>query len=374
MINVERAIAQFMELVQIDSVSLNERGTADYLIKYFTELGYDVQEDLKSKAAVKGASAGNIVVKIPGTLDKPTIMLEAHMDTVEPGNGIKPQISADGKYIVSDGTTILAADDKAGICQILEIEKVLRENSIPHGPLEFVFAIGEEIGILGAMNLDVEGLGIEAKIAYVIDGGGGIGEAITGGPDYYRIKGQITGKAAHAGGEPDKGISSIQVMAEAISNMKLLKIDEDTTTNIGQVICDYPTNVVPEITTFALEVRSLVPEKAEKQVEHVKNVIEAAAKKYNAIAEIEIEKELAAYQWNDESPVLKHFKTICDNHNIPVKTESVRGGTDVSGLAKNGISAIAIAAGGEFAHTLQERLDIASYEKILEQLLWLVTE
>ena len=155
------------------------------------------------------------------------------------------------KYVVSDGTTILGADDKAGIAQILEVEAVLRENKLDHAPLELLFTIAEEVGILGAFNVDTDIL--KGKIAYVLDGGGGPGVALIGGPDFFDIKGTIKGKAAHAGVSPEQGISSIQVMADAISHMRLLKVDEDTTTNIGRVICNYPTNVVPEITSFEME-------------------------------------------------------------------------------------------------------------------------
>lgn len=375
MINKDRAVAKFMELVQIDSVSLNERGVADYLTKYFRDLGYEVIEDEKSRAAVKGSTAGNIIVKVPGVGSKAsedTIILEAHMDTVEPGNGVKPSITEDGKYVVSDGTTILGADDKAGIAQIIEIEAILRENNLEHPPLEFLFAISEEIGLLGAFAVDTSLL--DGKICYVLDGGGGPGSAIIGGPDYYDVWGKIIGKASHAGGSPDKGISSIQVMADAISNMKLLKIDEDTTTNIGRVICDYPTNVVPEITTFELEVRSLVPEKAEAQVQHVVDTIQAAAAKYGATAEVEYKKALSAYLHTPDNKVLKLFQDMCERHGIECKTIIVRGGTDVSGYMENGIDAIALAAGGENAHTLQERLVIDEFMQNIQQILWLVTD
>jgi len=375
MINRDRAVAKFMEMVQIDSVSLNERGMADYLTKHFSELGYEVFEDIKPKDAVEGATAGNIVVRIPGRGSKANddiIILESHMDTVEPGNGVKPSITADGKYVVSDGTTILGADDKAGIAQILEVVAVLAENDMDHAPLELVFAISEEIGLLGAFNVDTTK--VHGKIAYVLDGGGGPGSAIIGGPDYYDVWGKITGKASHAGSAPDKGISSIQVMSDAISNMNLLKIDEDTTTNIGRVICNYPTNVVPEVTTFELEVRSLVPEKAEAQVQHVIDAIQTAADKYGAKAEIEYKKSLSAYHHTEDNKVLKLFKDMCEKHGLDYRTQVMRGGTDVSGLAENGIDAIALAAGGEYAHELRERLIIDEFIANTQQVLWLVTD
>lgn len=375
MVNKERAISKFLELVQIDSVSYNEREMADYLIHYFTDLGYEVLEDKGSNEKVPLTNAGNVIVKLPGkgTLaHQETLILEAHMDTVEPGNGVKPSITADGKYVVSDGSTILGADDKAGIAQILEVEAVLRENNLDHPPLEFLFTIGEEVGILGAFAVDTDLL--QGKIAFVLDGGGGPGTAIIGGPDYYDITGKIIGKAAHAGVSPDTGISSIQVMSEAISNMTLLKIDENTTTNIGKVICNYPTNVVPEVTTFAMEVRSLDRESGKRQLNHIIEELEKAVVKFGATLEYDVNQSLFAYHHTDDNPVIKRFKAMCARHDLDYQGIVMRGGTDVSGLTFNGIDAIVLAAGGENGHELQERLIIDEFLQNIQQVIWLVTE
>ncbi|MGL5042649.1 MAG: M20/M25/M40 family metallo-hydrolase [Culicoidibacterales bacterium] len=372
MVNTNRAVEHFMKLVQIDSVSLNEREMADYLLSYFSTLGYECYEDIKSMKAVKGATAGNVIVKVPGTLKKPVIMLCAHMDTVEPGNGIIPVISTDGKYVISQGDTILGADDKSGIAQIIELIHILSEQKLEHPPLELVFPICEEIGLLGAENLDMEN--IESKFVYVLDGGPGPGDAIIGGPDYYDVIGRVIGKAAHAGGAPEKGISSIQVVAHAIANMNLLKIDEETTTNVGSVICNYPLNVVPEITTFGIEVRSLDSEKGKRQLKHVTNCLENAVAKFGATLELTVNKSLHAYKLTDQNPALQHFKSVCNRHGIPVNTIVSRGGTDLSALAGHGLEGIVIASGGEFAHELQERLDIANFKACIEQLVYLVTE
>ncbi len=375
MINKSRSIDKFMELVKIDSVSFNERGVAEYLVKHFEGLGYEVIEDKKSHLKVPQSNTGNIIVRIPGVgalANNPIIILEAHMDTVEPGNGVKPSISEDGKYVVSDGTTILGADDKAGIAQILEVEAVLRENQLDHAPLELLFTIAEEVGILGAFNVDTEIL--KGKIAYVLDGGGGPGVALIGGPDFFDIKGTIKGKAAHAGVSPEQGISSIQVMADAISHMRLLKVDEDTTTNIGRVICNYPTNVVPEITSFEMEVRSLDPIKGKAQCEHVLGALKNACTKYGATLDYTLEQSLHAYHHSDDNPVIIQYKAMCERHNLNYEGQVMRGGTDVSGLTFNGIDAICLASGGEYAHELRERLSIDEFLANIQQVLWLVTE
>jgi len=374
MINQERAIAQFMALVQIDSVSTHERAFADYLSAHFTGLGYEVIEDEKSKAAVEGATAGNIIVKVPGqgTLtDEPAILLSAHMDTVEPGENIKPHITPDGLRVVSDGTTILGADDKGGVAQILELIHVLREDNLDHPPLELIFPICEEVRLLGSRFVDSSLL--EAKTVYVLDGGPDVGDVLVGSATIYDVRGKITGKAAHAGVEPDKGISSIQVLAQAITQMKLLKVDEDTSSNIGFVKTDYPLNVVPEITTFGFEVRSLSDEKANKQLQSMVDALETATSNAGATLDLDINKVLTAYRLSDDNQVLQHYHKVCAANGIEVRETVSRGGTDLSSYMSHGLEGIVIATGGEGPHTLEEYLDIPIFMRSLDLLVKLIT-
>ncbi len=374
MINKERALATFMELVQIDSVSKNERKMADYLLAYFTQLGYEAMEDLKSKAEIEGSTAGNVIVKIPGQGAKkgePAIMLCAHMDTVEPGNGIKPHITEDGKFIISDGTTILGADDKGGIAQIIELVHILREQNLAHPPLELVFPVCEEIRLLGSRALDTSLT--TAKVAYVLDGGPDTGDVLVGGPTAYDVTGIITGRSAHAGVEPENGISSIQVLGHAIANMKLLKVDEDTSSNIGFVSTEYPLNVVPEKTTFGFEVRSLKADKADAQLEHLMNTVKDAAEKFGAKVDFTVSKVLTAYKLEADNPVLKHYYDVCQKNGIEVIETISRGGTDLSSLIGHGIEGIVIATGGDNLHMVEERLNIDIFLRSLDLLVKLIT-
>lgn len=374
MINKDRAVAKFMELVQIDSVSKQERAMADYLIEHFASRGHEVVEDLKSKAAVDGATTGNIIVKIAGKgalKNNPAILLCSHMDTVEPGNNIKPHITEDGKRVVSDGTTILGADDKGGISQIIELVEIFSENDIAHPPLELLFPICEEIRLLGTRALDTSL--ITAKTVYVLDGGPDVGDVLIGGPTAYDVIGKISGKAAHAGVEPEKGISSVQVLGHAIANMKLLKVDEDTSSNIGFVKADYPLNVVPEITTFGFEVRSLDGAKADAQLQHLMDCVEDACTKFGASVEWDVNKVLTAYQLSQENSVLKHYHEVCAANGIAVKETISRGGTDLSSLIAHGLEGIVIATGGEGPHTLEEYLDIDIFIRSIDLLIKLIT-
>jgi len=374
MINEQRMVEQFMKLVRISSESRNEKAFAEYLMSYFAALGYEVIEDIKSKAAVAGASVGNVIVKVPGCgalRSEQAIALSAHMDTVEPGNDIKPQLSEDGLRVVSDGTTILGADDKGAVAQIIELVHVLAENDLSHPPLELLFPICEEVGLLGARAIDMSL--ISAEIVYVIDGGSDVGDVLVGSSSIYHVEGKITGKAAHAGVEPDKGISSIQVLAQAITQMKLLKVDEETSSNIGYVKTDYPLNVVPEVTTFGFEVRSLDEQKANDQLTAMTQALEEVSRMAGASLELTPVKLLNAYHTKRDEPVLKHYHNVCKANGIEVREKVSRGGSDLSAYMDHGMKGIVIATGGGAAHTLEEYLDISTVHKCTELLLQLIT-
>ncbi len=146
-----RLVEEFFELVQIDSETKHEQVIAPILVEKLTALGLTViQDDAHTR---NGHGAGNIIATLKGTLNVEPIYFTAHMDTVVPGKGIKPSLSEDG-YIVSDGTTILGADDKAGVAALLEMVKRLKEQQIEHGDIELIITAGEESGLAGAKELD----------------------------------------------------------------------------------------------------------------------------------------------------------------------------------------------------------------------------
>jgi len=172
MINKKRLLDRFLSYVQIDSPTKSERKFAEYLKSEMEEIGLDVcMDDAGEKV---GSDSGNLIGKLKGNTQGETILFSAHMDTVSPGIGIKPVIR-DG-VIYSDGTTVLGADDKAGIAAILEGVETIIEKNIAHGDIEIVFSIYEEGGLYGAKNLDYENL--KAKTGFVFDSGGSPGEIV----------------------------------------------------------------------------------------------------------------------------------------------------------------------------------------------------
>ncbi len=219
MVNSERLVDTFIDLVKLDSPTFKERKVADYIIKSLHSLEIQVEED-DTGQKVNG-NCGNIFIRLLGNSTGPKLMFAAHLDTVEPCKGIKPQIK--NGVITSSTKTILGADDKSGIAPILELIQIIRENNISHPLIDVIFTVAEEKGLFGSKNLSMDWL--QADYGYVLDGDGAPGKIIIRSPYQNTINANIKGKSAHTGIEPEKGINAIQAAAAAISKMELGRIE-----------------------------------------------------------------------------------------------------------------------------------------------------
>lgn len=368
-VNKERLINEFFELVQIDSETKNERKIADVLQKKFLHLGLDVQED--DSQEVTGHGAGNLICRLKGTKEGVNpIFFTAHMDTVVPGVGVKPSI--EGDYIVSDGTTILGADDKAGIVAILEAIRILKENHIPHGDIEFIITSGEESGLVGAKALNKEM--IQAEYGYAIDSSGPVGEIVIAAPTQARLYVKVKGKTAHAGLAPEKGISAITLAAKAIAKMKLGRIDEETTANIGKFYGGEQTNIVCDIVHIQAEARSLQKEKMELQVEHMKTTFEKTAKELGGEAEVDVDIMYPALVQHAEEEVVKKAQRAAKSLQLSGKLVKTGGGSDANIFSGAGIPTVNLAVGYEHVHTTKERMPISELVRITAFILEIIKE
>ncbi|MBS3994181.1 MAG: M20/M25/M40 family metallo-hydrolase [Alkaliphilus sp.] len=352
MINRERVVQEFLKYVQIDSLTKKEGNFARYIAQELADVGLEVAID--NCAEKVGADTGNVIARLEGKADKASILFSCHMDTVSPGEGIKPVIR-DG-VIYSDGKTILGADNKAGIAAVVEALRTLKESGVEHGPVEVVLSIAEEGGLFGAKNLDYSKL--TSKLAFVLDSGGDPGQIIIKGPAQDKIVAKIIGRSAHAGVAPEEGISAIQVAASAIQRMKLLRIDSETTANIGVIQGGQVTNIVcPEVNIQA-EARSLNNEKLDEQTTHMLQCFEEAAKEYGAKVELEAERMYEAFVVDENEEIVDLVKYACKNIGLKAYTDSSGGGSDTNILNSNGIKAVNLGIGERKPHTLEEHIHI----------------
>jgi tripeptide aminopeptidase len=373
MINQERIKNLLLELVQIDSVSREERDVAERIKSYCEELGAEVFiDDAGSKV---GGNSGNVIARFPGTIPSAEpIMMSAHMDTVVPGKGVRPVV--EGDIIRTDGSTVLGGDDKSGCSVILEVVRSLQEQSIPHAPIDAVFSICEEVGLLGAKHLDMSKVRARYGIVFDSDDPGFL---FTKGPsaDHFDIK--IYGLESHAGVAPEQGISAIRIAAEAIMNMRLFRIDEETTANIGVINGGAATNIITNLVTLRGEARSLDDAKLDAQTAHIIKCCEDAAAKYEvtvdgvttkARVESHVTREYHAMNVSDDSRVVRLVKEAAARMGLDVKTLASGGGCDANIFNKRGIECANLGTGMRAIHTVKEWLDVkdmyASAEMTLE--------
>ena len=353
MINRDRLVSTFLELVQIDSPSGHEEEIARHLTAELKSLGLTVERD----------TTGNVIGRLAG--EGPPILLSAHMDTVEPGRGVKPVIT--NGIITSDGATILGGDDKSGVAVILEVLRALVEQGLAHPPLEVALTVSEEIGLEGAKGLDLNTL--RAKKGIVLDSGGEIGAIVVSAPSQERIKAVVHGKTAHAGVEPEKGINAIVVAAEAIAAMPLGRIDEETTANIGRIQGGTATNIVPDRVEMAGEARSHDERKLEAQVRAMTEALKAAAGRHGATVEIDVEHSYSTFQLSEEDDIVRRAVAAAQSLGLTPALVPSGGGSDANIFNAGGIATINISAGMDKVHTTEERLAVDDLVKSAEFLL-----
>ena len=370
-INRDRLADTFRQLVLIDSPSREEGAVAGWIKRTLKEeIGAEVIEDQSRDQT--GSESGNIIARIPGTEKIIPLFFNAHMDTVEPGRGIKI-IFKDGIF-QSDGTTVLGADDKAAIAILIETVRLLKEHNVPHGPIEFLFTVCEEIGLLGAKSLDPALL--DAKAGYALDSSDPE-VLINQAPCAIRFKVRIVGKATHAGLHPELGINAIQVAARALAEVPLGRIDEYTTANVGLIHGGKATNIVPEEVELEGEVRSHNPEKLREVQDQVLGTFHRIALDFKPVEnsglpliKTEIIDDYPLMSVSEGHPLITTAVKAAKGLGRKLRLDMTGGGSDANIFNAKGLATVVMGIGMQNVHTTSEhiRLDdmVATAELVLE--------
>ncbi len=362
MIDPRGIIDEFCDLVRIDSPSLREAEVVAAIRDRLAEIGVEAETDGETEAF--GGEAGNLIARVPGDTNAPTVLINAHVDTVEPGRGICPRV--EGTVIRSDGTTVLGADDKSGVTIILAMLRHVLGEGLPHPPLEVVFTVAEEIGLCGAKALDYDSL--EAEMGYVLDGGHTMGVITHAAPSAYRLGWEVRGVAAHAGVCPERGINAIRVAAEAIAEMPLGRLDHETTANIGVIEGGEATNIVPERAVVRGETRSHDDGKLERQRDLMVGAFATAARRHNAQVSADVSMTSRRFHLAADEPALRDAWRASESLGIRPRTERGGGGSDANIFNERGIPSVILATGPADVHTVKEWVDA---ERMVESARWL---
>lgn len=369
MVNVDRLVKRFAEMVEISSVSGQEGAFRDYLQKHFSDLGLDCEED--DAGQVLGGDSGNLLVRIAGTRDASPILFLSHMDTVVPGQGIRAVLGED-RIIRSDGTTILGADDKAGVAAVLEAYDILRENELAYPPLELLFTVSEEQGLLGAKNFDFAKL--KAPIAYVLDSGGPPGTIVNQSPCQNEIAYRVQGKAAHAGINPEDGINAIQVMSKALTVMPCGRINASTTCNIGNIEGGKARNIVAETCVAKGEARSLNRAELDRLTQELTETFIREVEKYGGQAEVQVTFLYPEITLDPEEEVIRLAVAAAEKIGLQPELVSTGGGSDASIVNGNNIRCANLGIGMNAVHTTDEYILVDDLIKDAELVLAIIQQ
>jgi tripeptide aminopeptidase len=347
---MDKLIERFIELVKIPSPSGKEENISSFIKDSVEKWGYKVYKD----------ELGNLFIE---TDKLPKFFLNAHMDTVGPCEDVNPII--EGDIIRSDGTTILGADDKVGIAVILEL---LERYKTEQPPIQVIFTVQEEIGLVGAKGVKKEI--IKAPFGFTLDAGGPIGNIVIGAPSQYTWIYKIFGRASHAGGAPEKGISAIILASRMILSLPLGRIDEETTGNVGVISGGRATNIIPDEVEIKGEYRSRDEEKLSSLMEKLKKA-SIIAEIGGGKAELEYKREYTRFDLKD-SPILRRAIKILKDAGFSADTLYTGGGSDANVFNEMGIPTLNLSIGGEDAHSTRESTKISDMKaiyKLLEVLL-----
>jgi tripeptide aminopeptidase len=373
MINKERLAGAFRMLAEIDSVSKEEADISEKLQEILISLGAETLTDDAHRTI--GGNAGNLIARFKGTKAVEPILLNAHMDTVEPGRGVR--VVFENGVFKSAGDTILGADDKSAIAILIELMHVIKENKLEHGPIEIVFTVCEEIGLEGAKNLDFNL--INAKFGYALDTTDTEG-IVTRAPAANRLTFKVHGKDAHAGAAPEKGINAISLAAKAIAGLEIGRIDEETTCNIGVIQGGSATNIVPSLVTVEGEIRSHSNEKLTKATKVVETAFRNAIDFYRKhhfdkdfpFLDVNIEPEFPRTRIPENHKVVELVKRAAGRVGRSIQTKTTGGGADANIFFNRGIVVGVMGTGMRDMHTVRESILLDDMVKSTELLIEII--
>lgn len=357
MIKKDRLVNNFLEMLRQESPSYEELPMGKWLLEYFHKRGIEAYMD-ECAGEING-NCGNIIVHVKGSCENKPLCFAAHMDQVSPCRNIKPKI--EGDLIKTCGNTTLGGDDKAGIAAILEALEHVLEDGLHHREMYLLFTVCEESGLKGSKHIDISKL--KAEDVVIVDAAGPAGIIAYKAPAMRTFEVVFKGKKAHAGIEPEKGINAIKVASEAISQMHIGRIDQETTSNIGRIEGGGATNIVTDEVRFTAEIRSHSIEKLEYETSYMKNCCRISADKYNADFDFKYDLEYPALELSQGSYVYKLCIKAFEEEGIEPKPLIIGGGSDANILCGMGYNCAIISVGMDKVHTLEETLSIGEMVK-----------
>ena len=356
----------FLELAALRSPPGEEREVADVVVAYVRDLGLDVDED--GAGGEVGSTIGNLFTRLEATADGIPIFLCAHLDTVPPDGQLEPVV--DDGVVRNAGGTILGADDKSAVAVMLEAARRVRAENRPHAGIELLFTPKEEVGLLGAAAFDHTRL--HAQLGYVYDQAAPIGEIILGAPYSQAMKVRFHGRASHSGMYPEEGRSAIAAAARAIADLRLGRVDDETTANVGTIQGGTAGNIVPEWCRFDAEARSHDERKLADLVQEMLETFAFAASLADCEVETSVKKSYRGYRFKRDDLVVQLAAAALERSGHAPTYGLSGGAADANVFNERGLPCLNLANGMTSIHTPDEHIAVDDLDEMVEVTLALV--
>jgi tripeptide aminopeptidase len=358
----------FLELARIPTPPGSERAAADLVKAYLRDLGLTVDEDGAGRSI--GSDTGNLYCRLDANgTDGTPIFLCAHLDTVPPEGPIDPSIDEDG--IVRNGAgTILGADNKSAVAVMLEAAARIVREGRPHAGIELLFTPKEEVGLQGAKVFDHTRLA--AEVGFVYDQAAPIGDVIMGAPYQRSLLVRFHGRPAHSGMVPEEGRSAIVAAARAIADLRLGRLDDETTANVGLISGGSARNIVPEWCELEAEARSHDARKLAELVQEMLETFAFAASVSECMVETEVSETYQGYRFKESDPVVQLAATALGRCGFELRPTLTGGGADANVFNTRGVPCLNLANGMAEIHTSDEHIAVADLESMVGVTLALV--
>jgi tripeptide aminopeptidase len=356
----------FLELARVPSPSGQERAVADQVVEYLRALALPVDED--DAGTRIDSTIGNLLCRIEPSGEGAPLFFCAHLDTVPPHGPIEPVVE-DG-VVRNGGGTILGADNKAAVAAMLEATRRIVAENRPHGGIELLFTPKEEVGLRGAEAFDQERL--HARLGYVYDHAGPIGEVILGAPYQVKLDASFRGRAAHSGMYPEEGRSAIAAAARAIADLRLGRLDEETTANVGEIHGGTARNIVPERCSFAAEARCHDERKLGELIQEMLETITFAAQVSDCDVETAVDPSARGYRFKRDDEAVRLAAAALERTGFQPTYGLSGGGADANVFNERGLQCLNLANGMTDIHTPDERIAVADLERMVDVTLALV--
>ncbi|MBS0243271.1 MAG: M20/M25/M40 family metallo-hydrolase [Proteobacteria bacterium] len=377
------ALGRLMRFLSVEGVTGQEKAIGQEIVAALKECGVAdraIRFDKAHKQIPLPTETGNLIVTLPGRgalRSSPRLMFMTHMDTVPICAGAKPRVK--GRRIVNDAPTGLGGDNRAGCAVLATLVAELMSSKADHPPLTLVFTVREESGLWGARFVDHAMLG-DPGMCFNLDGRYATGVTVGAlGADRWEV--EVHGRASHAGGAPEKGISAMMIVAEALAEVrkggwfgKVIKGDRMGTSNVGPVMgadggpAGQATNVVTDFvrvkgesrshdTKFFKEITTAYKAAFESAVARVKNSEGKTGKvKFTSVTEYH------PFRLKETAPVVKRAMAGVKAAGLEPSIRVANGGLDANWLSRNGIPTVTFGGGQIDAHTVDEQVDLDEFD------------